>query len=334
MASPKQNYLVAFFALTTVVAAGAAWQLNRKLHELQLASQQAIDDRATWQKQLAAAEKRSGELETELAALRENGPGNPSPSVEAEPSDRPGPRGPRDFRGNPGRNLAALLDDPEFAKAWSTQQKAQLDNRYADLFRKLNLSPEQLEKFKSLLVEKQTAMMDVMAAARAEGINGREGRDQLRQLVQQTQAELDESIQAMLGDAGYAQYKGYEQTMPQRNTVNQLEQRLSYGGTPLSDAQADQLVQILAETSPRRSSGTTSVVSAMGPQAAMFFGGSNSITDAAITRAQGVLSTDQVAALQQLQAEQQAQRQISDAFRNAGRTSQSTSNGAKVPGGG
>lgn len=333
MASPK-NYLVAFFALTTVVAGGVAWQLNRKLHELQLASQQAVDDRAAWQKQLSDAEKRRGELEAELATLREGGAGASAMNVEAGPSDLPGPRGRRDFRENPGRNLAAMLEDPEFAKAWSTQQKAQLDNRYADLFRKLNLSPAELEKFKSLLVEKQTAMMDVMAAARAEGINGREGRDQLRQLVQETQSELDASIKAMLGDSGYAQYKSYEQTMPQRNTVNQLEQRLSYGGTPLQDAQADQLVQILAETSPRRSSPMTAAVGALGPQANMFFGGGNTITNDAINRAQGVLTTDQVAALQQLQSEQQAQRQISEAFRNSSRNNQNATNAPTPPPGG
>ena len=51
---------------------------------------------------------------------------------------------------------------------------------------------------------------------------------------------MNNNLKAVLGDAGFNQMQNYEQTMPQRNVVNQLQQRLSYTDTPLSQAQADQ----------------------------------------------------------------------------------------------
>src|SRR5207245_2704367 len=125
----------------------------------------------------------------------------------------------------------------------------------------------------------------VMAAARSEGLTGRENRDQIRELVQNAQNEVDSTIRSTLGDAAFAQYQSYEATQPQRAVVSQLEQRLSYSSTPLSDTQSQQLVQILAETSPTRDNGNRPMI-AIGALAGggTFFGGPT-ITADAVNRA-------------------------------------------------
>lgn len=227
-----------------------------------------------------------------------------------------------------GGGFANAMNSPEMQQLMAIQQKAGLDGRYAALFKKLNLSPADLEKFKNLLVEKQSAVMDVMAAARNQGLSGRESRDALRQMVEDTQAEIDGSIRATLGDAVYSQYKSYESNLPQRTVVSQLEQRLSYSATPLNDTQAEQLVQILASSTPAASGDNRAslgaplvqVFTAGNPrlgQAASFFGGNSvPITDAVITQAQGVLMPAQVAALQSLQQEQQAAAQLMQQMRS------------------
>src|SRR5204863_8785216 len=45
------------------------------------------------------------------------------------------------------------------------------------------------------------------------------------------------------------------QTMPQRSVVNQLQQSLSYTNASLTDAHAEQLVQILVQTSSKNAQG-------------------------------------------------------------------------------
>lgn len=249
-------------------------------------------------------------------------------------------------RGDEGRNLAkptaaaplermraeggpfnAMMNSPEVQQLMAIQQKANLDSRYAGLFKRLNLSPADLEKFKNLLVEKQATVMDAIAAAREQGMLGRDNRDEIRTLVQNAQAEVDDSIRTTLGDGVYSQYKSYEATLPQRSVVDQLGQRLSYSTTPLSDTQADQLVQIMASTAPAgtgssggggaRGAMAMGLVSAFpgGAQVAAMMGGGAKITDAAVTQAQGVLAPPQVAALQSLQQEQQASAKLMEQMR-------------------
>jgi hypothetical protein len=317
--TPK-NYLILLLLLTTAGGATLAWRQYLELVQLRAANLKT-DERADWQKRLWASEKRRRELEASLAAHKDRGSTatDGAPEAFAGP-DEPGPggrRGPN--RGNLANNFMAMIDRPEIQKLMATQQRAALDSRYAALFRNLNLSPEQLEKFKNLLVEKQTAMTDALAAARAQGIDPRNDPQEFRKLVADAQAEVDASIQSTLGDPAYAQYQQYQQTLPQRTTVNQLQQSLSYTSTPLTGAQTEQMVSILAANSPPSAnsagaSGRAAVASAFG----VGFGGQlgSPITNDAITQSQTVLSPAQVQALQQLQAAQQAQAQLTQAMRD------------------
>lgn len=322
-ASPK-NLLIGFLALTTIAASALAWQQHRKLRALQSTATLAASERADWQKRVWDAEKRA------TAAAATSDPITPA-SDDAPPVAMGGVRAGVSLRGGPGPGgrMAALLNNPEFAQAMALQQKAALDGRYADLFRRLKLSPAQIERLKDLLVERQSVAMDVMTVAREQGLDERDSRDQLRKLMQETEAGVNAEIEALLGADGYAAYQSYEQTQPQRNAVSQLETRLSYSSVPLTDAQAEQLVRILAATSATPNPGggaALNLIAAAGRAGAnitqvagVAIGGTTIVTDAAIAQAQTVLAPAQVEALKQIQAEQQAQRRMGEALRNTGR---------------
>lgn len=321
MKAPK-NYLLLFLALTTIGGGALAWRQYQELIQLR-ASTLDNNERADWQKRLWAAEKRRHELEATLAE-RSAGPAGDG----AEISDSEGPATARRReadRGNLGANFMAMMDKPEIQMLMAIQQRAGLDARYASLFKSLNLSPAQLDQFKNLLVEKQAAITDALAAARAQGINPRTDPEDFQKLVTDAQSEADNNIKATLGEAGYAQYQQYQQTLPQRNVVNQLAQSLSYTSTPLTSAQNEQMVQILAANTPASAnSASNNVRSTVTSAFGVGFGGqlNSPITSSAITQAQTVLAPAQVGALQQLQAAQQAQAQLTQAmrtqFRNAG----------------
>lgn len=338
----KKNYLIAFLAVTTVAGGVLAWQQYQELIKLRAAAQQADTDRAAWRKQIWTAEKRRTELEDKLTTLEKKADSVPDPEEGPMPRRRGGRFGGR------GAFFAAM-DNPQIQRLMAVQQKAGLDSRYAALFKSLALTPEQLDKFKDLLVEKRTAMMDVLAAAREQGINPRTDPAAFQKLVADAQASIDDSIKATLGDTGYDQYQNYEKTMPQRNTVDQLSQRLSYTSTPLTDQQADQMVQIMAANAPapRGTNGVPTPLTPMGGGlAAMFGGGSGHINDTDIAQASGVLAAPQIDALKQIQAEQQAQAQLGKAMRDqfrgnngggsstGGTTSGTTTVVATTPGGG
>ena len=339
--SPKSTLLVVLLTCTTIGGAAYAWKQYQELISLRAAAL-GTDERSDLQKRLWAAEKRAKDLADQLAAKRDSTGGDEAMAA-GEDGAAPGERGNRTDRrtrgpGGPGglANALSTFQKPEVQRAIAVTQRGQLDARYAALFKSLNLSPAQLDKFKNLLVERQTSAMDVFTAAREQGINPRDDPEGFRTLLASTQADIDASIKASIGEEGFKQYKNFEQTVSQRATTDQLSQRLSYTATPLTAAQSASMVQILSQTAPQRAAAPNgqpstrpvgvaeSGNSGRGNPAMMIggsfggglpggFGGGNNgtpITDAAVNLAQGVLSGPQVDALKQLQQEQAAQQKL------------------------
>ena len=341
-----RNYLIVVLALAALGAGGLAWQQYQELIGLRAAALSA-SERASLLKRLQEAQDRARELEAQLAAAA-SGAGVAADAV-ASADGTPNNVGGRGGRGGFGRGanmtpaqqaaIQAIMQSPQ-AQAL---QKAALDARYAALIKNLNLSPEQGDKLKSLIADGQSARQDAMAAAQAAGIDPRTDPAGFQKLLADAQAQSDANIRAAIGDSGFAALQQYNQTMPQRNLVSQLQQQLSLGGAVLTSDQSEQLVQILAATSPQRGGanagggggfgggfgggggggfgpgnglggGGFGAIGALagggGGGGRGGFGGGTQITAEAITQAQTVLAPVQLQALQQLQQTQQAQQQI------------------------
>ena len=331
-------YLIALLALSTVALGGLSWQQYQEIIRLRAA---ALDSDVA-AKALQAQLKHPKPLEAQAKEVSADEVKKPE-ATEDDPNQPGDRRGRRDER---FAAMRAVMASPEFQKAMALQSQAQIEGRFAALFKKLNLPPEALEKFKSLLAEKQNAVRDAMEVAREQGLNGRDNRDQIRDVIKQTQAELDDSIRNSIGDAAYSQYQQYEQTQPQRTTASQLTNRLSYTQTPLTDTQYEQLVQTLAASGKTQTDGFRTFTGGGpgGPGGALGGGlGTNgtNITNDVVTAASAYLTTPQLNTLSQLQAEQQAARKAQQLLRDAAQaarqnggtsgTSGGTSGGATTP---
>ncbi|HUR60513.1 MAG TPA: hypothetical protein VM029_22525 [Opitutaceae bacterium] len=350
-----RNPLIALLAVTTIGGALVAWRQYQELVELRAAAMNT-EERADFQKRLWELERTNRDLADRLA-LGGQGDAGGARTAAAGGSERPtsGRSGRGEPRGPGGPNpvdqinaLRDLMSKPEVQALVTAQQKSAMEVRYAALFKNLNLSPEQTEKLKTLLAERQATPLDVMEAARTQGIDQRDNPQAFRKMVQDARNEVDLSIKSLLGESGFAQLQTFDQTMPQRTVVNELQQRLSYTNTPLNAAQGEQLVQILASTAPQRGPGNNPSAGNPPPPGgpgrgpgfeinlrggdingmiaaggmALLGGGDMrnpgppaTITTAAVNQAQGVLSQPQLAALQQLQQQQQAQQQIQQMVR-------------------
>jgi hypothetical protein len=201
---------------------------------------------------------------------------------------------------------------PEFQQLRAVQMKGTLDYRYAALFRQLGLPSAKLEALKNLLLDRQTVGMDVNSVARAQGLDPRRDGALLQQLMTQARDEINAGIRDLLGEETYRSYEFYEQTMPYRDVVNQLDLRLSYTSAPLTDAQAEALVKIVVEANQdtmKVNSGVTQVVNFRRMQ--------TSLNDITLDRARGILTPDQYPALEELQARQQANLRMGELMREA-----------------
>lgn len=304
MPSKVKNYLIILLAASTVTAGLIAFNQSRRLAALEA-------DLLKASAAAAAVKPRSTPVTPTFTARPAAVAETAASDIEAAPAE-PAQGGRQRGGGDNRANFAALMANPEFAKAMSVQQRAFLDARYADLFKKLNLSPEQLEQFKSLLVERQSARMDVMVAARENGLDPRENRDELRKMTAEAQAEVDATIKTALGESVYNAYQTFENTQSQRALVKQLDTRLGYSSTPLSSTQSDFLVTALA-------AGSTATADQGGGGPGNWGGGSRAtITDEVVQQAQSVLTPDQLSALKQLQIEQQAQQKVREMMRPQG----------------
>lgn len=299
MSTRAQNYLIVLLAASTAVSGFIAWNQNQRLSALR---EELLKASAS----ATAAKPKAAPVAASFTAPALPVKPTPTEVEPAAPAEEPGAVRPR---GNNRASFAALMANPEFASAMSLQQRAALDSRYAALFKELKLSPAELEKFKNLLVERQSSRMDVMNAARENGLNPRDNRDEINKLVAEAQAEVDANIKAALGDTRFAQYQSYDSTQPQRNLVSQLDQRLSYTSTQLNPTQAQFLITAL-------SSGDSTATEQGGGGGNWGGGNRTVIPDAVIQKAQNVLSPDQVAALKQIQAEQLAQQKVREMMRS------------------
>jgi hypothetical protein len=303
-----------------VAAAALAWHQYREL--IGLRAQLADSDNVSLRKQLAAAQKTIKSLEDRIAALRGRRGGNEALAGDGtDGGDNPGQNGPGRGRGRFGA-FSELAGNPEFQRLLAIQMKGRISQTYGALFKSLNLSPDQLSQFQTLLADKQQALMDVMQAARDQGINPRTDPDGFKSLVSQAVSQSDANIQQALGDAAFQQYQQYQQTLPERNTINTLQQQLSYTQTPLTDDEANQMVALLAQNQPQRAGNGTTGTGNGGdagpnPMSLINGGGTAKVTNDAISQASGVLTAPQVAALQQIQLQQQAQQQMQQLMRSA-----------------
>jgi hypothetical protein len=297
---PKaKNYLLVLLTAATASSGYLAWQQSQRLDALQTELSKAS---------VATAAVKPRHTTPPAAPTPAVADAPSAPVTEASaPADAPAASNAPRPRGGNRPDFAALMATPEFVQAMNLQHRAALDGRYADLFKKLQLSPDALEKLKTLLVERQATRVDVMNSARAQGLDPRTNRDEINKLTAQAQAEIDASIKGTLGEAVYNQYQNYETSLPQRGLVSQLDLRLSYSGTPLNSTQTEFLVKALA-ASPANSAPADSL-GGFGPRPSAV------LSDAVIQQAKSVLTPDQVAALKQLQAEQKAQQQVRDLMR-------------------
>ncbi len=307
----KKNVLIVLLALSTVASGVLAWQqYNRANH-----AAAAESDNDELLKKLAAAERRAADLEARLAALEASpfsGESTPPPAPSGEtprpPADRP--PGPGNRRGGA---MAAWMNNPEVVQLMTEQQKSMLDNRYAALFKELNLTPAQLDAFKNLLIEKQNVQRDVMMAANESGLNPRENREELNKLIAEARAETDAAIAAAIGQDKFNQYQNFEATTGQRFMVEQISRTMSYAATPLSESQSRALVQIFSQANAQTTMPARSV--GLGGPGPMAGAGPVEITDAMIDQASTILSPDQLRVLREQQANQQNARRLNQLMR-------------------
>jgi hypothetical protein len=135
---------------------------------------------------------------------------------------------------------------------------------YGVAFQQLGLPANLQEKVMDILTQQQQQLEQQAFEAAQSGrfltsLSPEEMRTQ--------QAQQDDQLRSLLGDAGFAQFNQYETTIPDRILIDQMNQQ----GANLSDSQSAKLLQVLTESRQQifGQSGAMSNLSAIPPDQAV-----------------------------------------------------------------
>jgi len=145
-----------------------------------------------------------------------------------------------------GDMLSKMMADPAMKKMMRQQQAATMDMMYGPLFKELSLSPEDMARFKELLLDRQ--MKAVESGGMFMKLQGEDGdKTTVMNDLAAQQKEFDSQMKTFLGEERYEQYKDYSETMAERMAVNQLSQQLASGPNSINDDQSRQLLEIMRQ---------------------------------------------------------------------------------------
>ena len=146
-----------------------------------------------------------------------------------------------------GKSLTKMFDAPAMKERMRTGQLKRLNKTHAALFKKLGLSKDEIDTFKNLLVDSRMSGMNNGLSI----LNGAGDQAGIQTAIADLNAKkeaADAEIKTFLGEDGYQTYKRYEETLPQRQTVDRVAKALADTDAPLTDAQSDRLIDLMHET--------------------------------------------------------------------------------------
>jgi hypothetical protein len=136
------------------------------------------------------------------------------------------------------QGLRQMISSPEVQEMARSTIRMRLPQQYPDIGKELHLSPEEVEKLFDLLAKQQSGQLTTALSASDP------------QAAQQKRQENEAELTAMLGGR-YSQWQTYQETLPTRRQVNQLQTMLGASGNTLSDTQTNPLITALASEQKR-----------------------------------------------------------------------------------
>ena len=283
--------------------------------ELEAESQKVEDLQASQKRSEKQRHELMGQAE-ELAAklqakkLVEDNVPAPAP---AAPPPKTEPSKPAEEQGGLRKLIARMMQDPDTRKFVHEQQRVMMEQMYGPLAKQMGLTPEEAAQFKDMLID--NGMKATEQAISTFGGAGSTNRTEMLNSLTAQQKSFEDQLQAFLGDARYAQYKDYQQTVGERALLAQFKQQVG-SDYNLSDPQTEALLTFMKEEKMNVSASTglplgdssqdPAKLQAMmsGANVDQYLQAQDTINQRVYDRARTILSPDQLATLGRFQTNQ------------------------------
>ncbi len=226
---------------------------------------------------------------------------------------------------NPFANLLQNMDSPEMRKMLRGQAVAEARTEYAALVKKWALSPRDAEQFIQLVADRDFSdVADAMShfkdgAADDKKIAEMETKDEARK------KENAARLKSLLGDKRAGELEAFDSDKEQQSTVSRYSDHLTTAGFPLDAHQQEELANIIRAADAETHGESSASQRAMDELAELKAG----MTDEAVAagrlkdeaqqrrvtdRAAGLLSPDQISALQAAYREENDEKEMTMKF--------------------
>ncbi len=247
----KNFFIVLLLVATAAVGAFALHQRN-ELSQLQSKLAAAEDRWKAAEEKLAArieADQKIALTESKAKALQETLTAASAQAAEQSEQVSQLEQSLAAAKTNTG-GLAALFKDPDMKQMIKAQQKTALgpmiDKMYGDVYKQLNLTPEQSAQLKDLLQKKMMTASELGISMLDGSLDASQRADLTKQLKTETDA-ADAQIKELLGENGYKDFKQYEGTLGDRLAVGQFRDQVAGTSAALSPALETQLIDALQQ---------------------------------------------------------------------------------------
>jgi RNA polymerase sigma factor (sigma-70 family) len=225
-------------AAAIVVAAGAGIYEARQATQARKENEALQEKQTAFTKQVEALQKERDDASNRLAMASAS-----QPKPEQNPSEVLKLRGKvgalqqtvssMAASNAPKSGIAKMMSDPAMRDYIHQVQVKMVRERYEPLFKELQLTPENAEKF--------TQVIGDMWAKGTQAVS--DGGETSKETVRETYEKTNKELETLLGEAGYARYNEFNTEIPARTTIKLLDGKL--GDNQLSDNQTAQLIKVV-----------------------------------------------------------------------------------------
>lgn len=207
--------------------------------------------------EIVAVRKRIDVIEGELRrAERRQATPTPSASVASTVAETKAPTGAETVASKTSTSPDAsqlVATHPELVTKFEQAFRAQYTQEHTVLYRRLGLSPVQIEQFERRLFQDQLDKLDLSWTARTQGLK----RDDpaLQAVRRQQDIALEADLRSILGADGYDALAQSRRANGARSFVNELATTMTLAEHAMTREQQDQLLQLVADHSQRYQQG-------------------------------------------------------------------------------
>jgi hypothetical protein len=249
----NKTVMMSVFGAAAVALLGLCWVQHQEIQKLKAgresltAEVKALTARKSTLEQAVARENKAKSKGAVVAAKsgKESSESQAMLTAAAETKPVEARARPEEAKEAPMAGLAQMMKNPGMRDMIRAQQKGQQDMMYGSLFKCLQLPEADMESFKSLLLDRQMALVD-SSMDMMSGEATPEEKKAAAEKMKETTAAYDAQIKALLGDDNYTLYKSFEETQAERMQVTMFKGSLA-AGDQLTDEQEDSLIRSMHE---------------------------------------------------------------------------------------